>query len=84
MRSFTQTRYRDADFMAVISFVMGLIGLVVGNLVFGPAALILGTVALSKGTTRSFRAVLGIVLGAADLLLLTALAAAQHTASWHL
>ncbi|WP_198535465.1 hypothetical protein [Streptomyces caatingaensis] len=73
-----------ADGMAVASFVLGLTGLLVFNLVLGPLALGLGAVALVRGTARRGRALLGLALGAADLAVLLALAAADHTLSWSL
>ncbi|MEW1654479.1 MULTISPECIES: hypothetical protein [unclassified Streptomyces] len=74
----------DADGMAVASFVLGLVGTLILNLVLGPCALALGTLALVRGTTRRGRALLGLALGAADLLLLAALTATDGTLSWHL
>ncbi|PHQ52871.1 hypothetical protein BLA24_04710 [Streptomyces cinnamoneus] len=82
-RSRTEFR-RDADLMAVTSFVVGLVGLLVFNLVLGPCALALGAVALARGTGRRFRACLGLALGCADLVLFVALAGAQGTPSWHM
>lgn len=75
-------RTADADGMAVASFVMGLAGLLVFNLVLGPCALILAGLALTRGTTRRGRALLGMSLGAADLLVLAAVASADQTFSW--
>lgn len=75
---------RDADGMAVASFVLGLAGLLVFNLVLGPCALVLGGLALLRGTGRRGRAVLGTALGAADLLVLAAVTAADHSVSWSL
>ncbi|SHL03150.1 hypothetical protein [Streptomyces yunnanensis] len=74
----------QADGMAIASFVLGLLGTLVLNIVLGPCALALGTLALTRGTTRRGRALLGLALGAADLLLLAALTAADGTLSWHL
>ncbi|MFJ9615664.1 hypothetical protein [Streptomyces noursei] len=74
----------QADGMAIASFVLGLLGTLVLNVVLGPCALVLGTLALTRGTTRRGRALLGLALGAADLLLLAALTAADGTLSWHL
>ncbi|WP_052230489.1 hypothetical protein [Streptomyces sp. CT34] len=73
-----------ADGMAVASFVLGLLGTLVLNVVLGPCALALGTLALTRGTTRRGRALVGIALGAADLILLAALTAADGTLSWHI
>ncbi|MCZ0975577.1 MULTISPECIES: hypothetical protein [Streptomyces] len=77
-------RSPQADGMAVASFVLGLVGTLVLNIVLGPCALVLGTLALIRGTTRRGRALLGLTLGAADLLLLAALTATDGTLSWHL
>ncbi|WP_438487492.1 hypothetical protein [Streptomyces sp. S186] len=74
----------QADGMAIASFVLGLVGTLVLNIVLGPCALVLGTLALTRGTTRRGRALLGLTLGAADLLLLAALTTADGTLSWHI
>ncbi|MGH3313174.1 MAG: hypothetical protein ACRDP3_21740 [Streptomyces sp.] len=42
----------------------------------------LGGLALLRGTTRRARAALGVTLGAADLVVLAAVAAADQTLSW--
>ncbi|MGP8301209.1 hypothetical protein ACTPOK_25435 [Streptomyces inhibens] len=73
-----------ADGMAVASFILGLLGTLVLNLVLGPCALILGGLALARGTDRRGRALLGIALGAADLLLLALLVTTDGTVSWHI
>lgn len=73
---------RTADGMAVASFVLGLVGLLVFNLFLGPAALVLGTLALVRRTGHRGRAYLGLALGAADLIVLAVLTAADHTVSW--
>ncbi|WP_424891982.1 DUF4190 domain-containing protein [Streptomyces sp. XH2] len=75
---------READGMAVASFVLGLVGLLVFNVVLGPLALVLSGLALARGTTRRGRALLGLTLGAADLIVLAALATTDHTLSWSL
>jgi hypothetical protein len=75
-------RVRDADGMSVASFVMGLAGLLVFNLVLGPCALVLGGLALMRGTTRRGRAALGLTLGAADLIVLAAVSSADQSVSW--
>ncbi|MFF5716424.1 DUF4190 domain-containing protein [Streptomyces buecherae] len=75
-------RPRDADGMAVAAFVLGLIGLLVFNLVFGPCAIALATVALLRGTHRKGRAFLGLTLGVADLVVLFSLLAANDTVTW--
>lgn len=73
---------QDADGMAVASFVLGLVGLLVFNVVLGPVALVLAGLALSRGTSRRGRAVLGLTLGAADLVVLAAAASADQSISW--
>jgi hypothetical protein len=73
-----------ADGMAVASFVLGLLGTLVLNLALGPCALILGGLALARGTTRRGRALLGLALGAADLLVLALLITLDGTVSWHI
>ncbi|MYS19660.1 hypothetical protein GA0115240_111417 [Streptomyces sp. DvalAA-14] len=68
--------------MAVASFLLGLPGLLVFNLVLGPAAVVLALVALARGTARRGRALLGLALGVADLLILVALITADHGVIW--
>ncbi|NJP79728.1 DUF4190 domain-containing protein [Streptomyces sp. AA8] len=68
--------------MAVASFVLGLVGLLIFNIVLGPLALALAGLALLRGTNRPGRAALGLTLGAADLIVLAALATTDHTLSW--
>ena len=80
----TRTGTRDADGMAVASFVLGLLGLLVLNLFLGPIAIVLATVALWRGTTRRGRAYLGLGLGVADLLVLVAAMQMDSTVSWSL
>ncbi|MET9417753.1 hypothetical protein ABZY03_26910 [Streptomyces klenkii] len=80
----SRTTRREADGMAVASFVLGLVGLLVFNVVLGPVALALATLALARGTTRRGRALLGLTLGAADLIILATLATTDHTLSWSL
>jgi hypothetical protein len=77
-RTFT----RDADGMAVASFVLGLLGLLVLNLFLGPIAIVLAIVALARGTARRGRAFLGLGLGVADLLVLITLMEMDSTVSW--
>jgi hypothetical protein len=72
----------DADGMAVASFILGLIGLLVLNLFLGPIAIVLAAVALRRGTTRRGRALLGLGLGLADLIVLAAFVSADNTVSW--
>lgn len=71
-----------ADGMAVASFVLGLIGLLAFNVVLGPFALILGGIALVRGTSRPLRAILGLFLGAADLVVLVVLVTMHHGIIW--
>jgi hypothetical protein len=76
------TPTRDADGMAVASFLLGLPGLLVLNFVLGPAAVVLALVALTRGTRRRGRAYLGLALGVADLLILVGLTIADHGVIW--
>ncbi|MFF5254186.1 DUF4190 domain-containing protein [Streptomyces leeuwenhoekii] len=76
------TGWRDADGMAVASFVLGLLGLLVLNVVLGPVAIVLASAALWRGTARRGRAFLGLGLGVADLLVLIAFMQADQTLSW--
>lgn len=76
------TGRRDTDGMAVASFVLGLVGLLVLNLFLGPAAIVLASMALWRGTTRKGRALLGLGLGVADLIVLASLVAMDGTVSW--
>ncbi|MFI9062703.1 hypothetical protein ACIGQE_12595 [Streptomyces sp. NPDC053429] len=78
----TRSRTRDADGMAVASFLLGLIGLLAMNLLLGPASMVLAVLALRRGTTRPGRARLGFALGVADLVVLACLVGADHTWSW--
>lgn len=75
---------RDADGMAVASFVSGLVGLLVFNLVLGPLAVVLAGLAVLRGTGRRGRALLGASLGAADLIVLSFLVTVDGTLSWSL
>ncbi|GGQ44801.1 DUF4190 domain-containing protein [Streptomyces mutabilis] len=78
------TGIRDTDGMAVASFVLGLLGLLVLNVFLGPIAIALAGVALRRGTARRGRALLGLGLGIADLLVLAAFMSADNTMSWSL
>lgn len=73
---------RDTDGMAVASFVLGLLGLLVLNVFLGPVAIVLACVALWRGTARRGRALLGLGLGVADLVVLGVLISLDGTASW--
>ncbi|MET9804254.1 DUF4190 domain-containing protein [Streptomyces sp. NPDC006368] len=77
-----RSRARDADGMAVAAFVLGLVGLLVMNVLLGPIAIGLAALALRRGTTRRGRALLGLGLGVADLVILAALVSLDHTVSW--
>ncbi|QMU76129.1 DUF4190 domain-containing protein [Streptacidiphilus sp. PB12-B1b] len=68
----------SGDDIAVASFVLGLLGLFFFNIALGPLALALGGVSLARGTGRRGRALLGMALGVADLVVLVALVAAHH------
>ena len=72
----------DADGTAIAAFVLGLLGTFVFNAVFGPLALVLGAVALARGTRRRGRALLGCALGAADVVLLAVLIATHQGVTW--
>ncbi|WP_329364063.1 DUF4190 domain-containing protein [Streptomyces sp. NBC_01483] len=77
------TGTKDADGMAVASFILGLLGLLVLNVFLGPIAIALASVALWRGTARRGRAFLGLGLGAADLLVLVAFMQFDSTVSWN-
>jgi len=83
-RTENRPRTRDADGMAVASFILGLLGLLVLNVFLGPVAIALAGVALWRGTARRGRALLGLGLGVADLLVLVAFMSADSTLSWSL
>ncbi|WP_221356180.1 DUF4190 domain-containing protein [Streptomyces beigongshangae] len=76
------TGRRDTEGMAVASFVLGLVGLLVLNFVLGPIAIVLATMALRRNTPRRSRALLGLGLGIADIVLLVVLIAVNGTTSW--
>ncbi|TMU92849.1 DUF4190 domain-containing protein [Streptomyces sp. DASNCL29] len=73
---------QDADGMAVASFVLGLIGLLLFNAVFGPCAIVLGTIAIARNTRRRGRALLGLTLGIADVVLLIVLLTVNQSVFW--
>ncbi|MFF2195127.1 DUF4190 domain-containing protein [Streptomyces sp. NPDC058157] len=83
-RTAGESRTRETDAMAVTAFVLGLVGLLVTNLLLGPVSVVLGVLALRRGTRRPGRARLGIALGVADLLVLACLVTADGTWSWSL
>ncbi|MFC8225667.1 DUF4190 domain-containing protein [Streptomyces sp. NPDC057287] len=75
---------READGLAVASFVLGLLGLLVMNIVLGPVAIVMALLALARSTARRGRALLGLALGVADLAVLAVLVTANGTVSWSL
>ncbi|MFG3020697.1 DUF4190 domain-containing protein [Streptomyces sp. NPDC048254] len=79
-----EPRTRDADGMAVASFILGLLGLLVLNLFLGPIAIVLALVSLWRGTSRKGRAYLGLALGIADLAILGIAMDVSNTVSWSL
>ncbi|MEU1118092.1 MULTISPECIES: hypothetical protein [unclassified Streptomyces] len=78
------TGRRDTNGMAVASFVLGLLGLLVLNVFLGPVAIVLAGIALWRGTARRGRALLGLGLGVADLVVLAVLVSMDNTVSWGL
>ena len=72
---------------AAVSFVCGLVGLLVANLLLGPLAVILGAIGLRADANRRGRAALGMLLGVADIavfLFLAVHAGAHHgSISWN-
>ncbi|MDF3289123.1 MULTISPECIES: DUF4190 domain-containing protein [Streptomyces] len=81
-RTTATARRSDADGTAVASFILGLLGTFVLNIVFGPLAIILASVALVRGTRRRGRALLGLFLGIADIAILVALITAHQDIAW--
>lgn len=73
---------READGLAVASFVLGLTGLLVMNILLGPVAVVMALIALARSTARRGRALLGLALGIADLVVLAVLVTANGTVSW--
>ncbi|MCX5143064.1 MULTISPECIES: DUF4190 domain-containing protein [unclassified Streptomyces] len=74
---------RDADGLAVASFVLGLVGLLVMNILLGPAAIVMALVSLSRSTARRGRALLGLALGIADLVVLAFLVSGNGVVAWN-
>ncbi|MFJ8624280.1 DUF4190 domain-containing protein [Kitasatospora sp. NPDC093550] len=68
----------EADNLAIASFLLGLPGLLLFNIVLGPIAITLATLALVRGTSRRGRAVLGLVLGVTSLAVLVVTTATSH------
>ncbi|MFJ9568186.1 hypothetical protein [Streptomyces bacillaris] len=75
---------READGLAVASFVLGLIGLLVFNLLLGPTAIVMALLALARRTRRPGRAYLGLALGVVDLVVLAVLVTVNGTVAWDL
>ncbi|MFI5482653.1 hypothetical protein ACIBAB_26420 [Streptomyces rubiginosohelvolus] len=73
---------READGLAVASFVLGLVGLLVFNIVLGPMAIVMALLALARHTRRRGRAFLGLALGVADLAVLAVLVTANGAVAW--
>ncbi|WLQ40499.1 DUF4190 domain-containing protein [Streptomyces laculatispora] len=74
---------RDADALAVASFVLGLVGLLVMNILLGPAAIVMAVIALARSTARRRRALLGLALGIADLVILAFLVTGNGAVAWN-
>ncbi|MFJ7409254.1 hypothetical protein ACIQWZ_00425 [Streptomyces sp. NPDC098077] len=74
---------READGLAVASFVLGLVGLLVLNLLLGPTAIVMALLALARRTRRPGRALLGLALGIADLVVLAVLVTGNGTVTWN-
>ncbi|MEV7183320.1 DUF4190 domain-containing protein [Kitasatospora sp. NPDC093102] len=68
----------EADGLAVASFLLGLPGLLLFNIVLGPIAITLATLALLRGTSRRGRALLGLTLGITSLVILAVTIATSH------
>ncbi|MGW1203489.1 hypothetical protein [Streptomyces cyaneofuscatus] len=75
---------READGLAVASFVLGLVGLLAFNLLLGPTAIVMALLALARRTRRPGRAYLGLALGVADLVVLAVLVTVNGTVAWNL
>ncbi|MEU0760085.1 hypothetical protein ABZ351_10445 [Streptomyces microflavus] len=75
---------READGLAVASFVLGLVGLLAFNLLLGPTAIVMALLSLARRTRRPGRAYFGLALGVADLAVLAVLVTVNGTVSWNL
>ncbi|MFJ2437515.1 hypothetical protein ACIOWM_30290 [Streptomyces anulatus] len=73
---------READGLAVASFVLGLVGLLVFNALLGPTAIVMALLALARRTRRRGRALLGLALGVADLVVLAVLVTGNGAVAW--
>ncbi|WP_406138428.1 hypothetical protein OH828_10790 [Streptomyces anulatus] len=74
---------READGLAVASFVLGLVGLLVLNVLLGPTAIVMALLALARRTRRRGRALLGLALGVADLVVLAVLVTGNGAVAWN-
>ncbi|GGY25967.1 hypothetical protein ACFRMO_10650 [Streptomyces anulatus] len=74
---------READGLAVASFVLGLVGLLVFNVLLGPTAIVMALLALARRTRRRGRALLGLALGVADLVVLAVLVTGNGAVAWN-
>ncbi|MFH8481540.1 hypothetical protein [Streptomyces sp. NPDC018055] len=74
---------READGLAVASFVLGVVGLLAFNLLLGPAAIVMALLSLARRTRRPGRACLGLALGIADLVVLAVLVTVNGTVAWN-
>ncbi|MDQ0987204.1 hypothetical protein [Streptomyces sp. V2I9] len=75
---------READSLAVASFVLGLVGLLIFNIVLGPTAVVMALLSLARRTRRRGRAFLGLALGVADLVVLAVLVTADGAVAWNI
>lgn len=78
----SRTVGREADGLAVASFVLGLVGLLVFNVLLGPTAIVMALLALARRTRRRGRALLGLALGVADLVVLAVLVTGNGAVAW--
>ncbi|MFE6037114.1 DUF4190 domain-containing protein [Streptomyces sp. NPDC056452] len=83
VRAASREASREADGLAVASFVLGLLGLLVMNILLGPVAIVMAVIALARSTARRGRALLGLALGIADLVVLAVLVTENGTVSWN-
>ncbi|MEU9929417.1 hypothetical protein [Streptomyces anulatus] len=74
---------READGLAVASFVLGLVGQLVLNVLLGPTAIVMALLALARRTRRRGRALLGLALGVADLVVLAVLVTGNGAVAWN-
>ncbi|MFD7665856.1 DUF4190 domain-containing protein [Streptomyces sp. NPDC059788] len=72
------------DDEAAASFILGMTGLLVFNILLGPFAIALAALSLTRRTHRPLLASLGLALGLTDLLVLAVIGSVDHTLSWHM